>query len=1802
MPAGSEDKTSTRATRDRGQRQKSYGENYGDDDMSSMNIKGEEFSYKIDLKELQAQEMAMAKFKKAHKKKQELEHAVANGFTNGSLKPDTTRRPSKGSGQRSDNKALHDLQATLPAWDFTAELHANMPHQILFPRQLPTFPPRNLMNGDMNDDACSRSFPWLQVKAKGGRKWAKDEHKKELQQNEADEQWAKWLRGSNSTATEGKPETVPSVPTGLAPVIQDGQGSYLCGLTGQVGLGLQFTPTLERPLVGLPGSYFSTSLNRAGQTCTLIRGGTKEHDSRTEHGQQNGVVIKPEPGMEGVTIKSEPGTEGFTVKTEPGAEGVTIKPEPGMKQEAGVKQERIDTRNGGTRLSPERAREEAEAAFAAEAGISRQEIISIRDEPADKGPDGMLQQLMRHRRQELLYLDKLRSDHIIACNRVQTNHYLSLKNMQRQRQRKAARQQYYQHAAARAAAAAQSAQAGGGEPAAASHPSHPPGTLRAAVVASVHGASTTAAGPGGGSSLPWPMCWGLPPKVLFSRKQPVWEVKRSEDAVMADAPVKNGSSGASDSSSRATKHQRGVEADEGTQQLQEHFMRQEQQLLQQQLRKQAAFDCASANQVASTGTGSALETGEGALARAGILVSTPQLLAARSPYRTSVENRLMKDCVTLNYDLHRKLHDPKAEKVKNEPGTSSKHAFDINAFDEVHAYHVYGLNDEDEGSGSDEEQHHGYYGQGKRTPITWMKTILPLAKQVAWSGLSANLRVEDEPVLRYIPYFGDEDTNPLDVSFYEDVSEVEQKAQGKFNEQKTIENEVEELVLMSVVDLHAEYTEVDAPTAQGGSSSGSASGDGQVVQPSPGIARAVEHQLRVGANSAFVAPGLTSVKAGQSASSAGVFTQQNTFVCEVCSRSFKTAASLSTHMGHHKRASHHRAGCTSKDDGEDCEEGEEGGAGDGAGEEDDGYAGTVFSLLEQVMGVKAQAIHEKVDGTDPKDPFAKQKEGLLVQWERRRRHSAVAAEHFDLRMQEGRAHGEGIEAGPNADGRTRKRKRGAINGHINGHTSAMNGTVRPSAAVGPSQLAPARPKPDLHCRLSKWYIDPASWLSEFIQSSSAASNKAGHTQGTEQQKQVAHQIALLQEEIRKVSSLAEPLWPARAAEAATAAAAAAAAAEVAAKAGGGTSTQAELSDSADVSSADAFVASLFASGEDDSNDSTAKVKKASAISPSLAGPATAVVVPPVEAPLASLGYGLRPHHRIPLRLRMGQLGVISESSFEVYGRDVKGLRGGATDYKGVNESYQKLFCRRCYTYDCRNHGHPQPMPVKRTEPRHSVRGQHARESVTGRAWCMEEVFTGFPSVEKVRFWAETMQAMSVSDTRSTPRDSVPTPVAAHAPTPTSNASTPGTGRGTPVPRVGTPPNSSSDRGNPSGSNSGNSGHVNGSSPLKQAQGRAQAARVEARTREVQVQALTAAQACGACCFRHAEQQEVEVESGEAGGSEDQLSLPTSPPRSEVVSEVKDVAELEAEKEGESEREAREAAQAAATVKVEAKMVTEGWSTLEKLLFRKSLAVFGSEFGVDANGFGCALMAGKKGSSSGNARSSPHGKSDSPRTGSPSSPFSPGSHSSGPSAIRLFARSDEGTTDVDARDAGVTCCNISLALQSRSCIEVWRVLRLTPWWRAVAKAKEEAIQEARRLRVRADELERLEKEASTAMEEVAAGASPTAGAAAAGVADGSSPGGSAAAAMALQKAGGVGASGHGAMSKKKRQKEKSKRKSLISKQAYSNMKKQETRQVYTSYVACSHEGACNERLNRGGVIVCICAHKQTFCEKFCGCDR
>lgn len=52
-------------------------------------------------------------------------------------------------------------------------------------------------------------------------------------------------------------------------------------------------------------------------------------------------------------------------------------------------------------------------------------------------------------------------------------------------------------------------------------------------------------------------------------------------------------------------------------------------------------------------------------------------------------------------------------------------------------------------------------------PIAFIPTIVPLPKSLTWIKLRDNYRVDDQTVLRYIPYFGDDDTTGLDLSAYE---------------------------------------------------------------------------------------------------------------------------------------------------------------------------------------------------------------------------------------------------------------------------------------------------------------------------------------------------------------------------------------------------------------------------------------------------------------------------------------------------------------------------------------------------------------------------------------------------------------------------------------------------------------------------------------------------------------------------------------------------------------------------------------------------------------------------------------------------------------------------------------------------------------------------------------------------------------------------------------------------------------------------------------------------------------------------
>jgi hypothetical protein len=54
-------------------------------------------------------------------------------------------------------------------------------------------------------------------------------------------------------------------------------------------------------------------------------------------------------------------------------------------------------------------------------------------------------------------------------------------------------------------------------------------------------------------------------------------------------------------------------------------------------------------------------------------------------------------------------------------------------------------------------------------PIAYIPSIVPLPKSLTWIKLRDNYRVDDQTVLRYIPYFGDDDTIGFDMSAYEFV-------------------------------------------------------------------------------------------------------------------------------------------------------------------------------------------------------------------------------------------------------------------------------------------------------------------------------------------------------------------------------------------------------------------------------------------------------------------------------------------------------------------------------------------------------------------------------------------------------------------------------------------------------------------------------------------------------------------------------------------------------------------------------------------------------------------------------------------------------------------------------------------------------------------------------------------------------------------------------------------------------------------------------------------------------------------------
>lgn len=52
-------------------------------------------------------------------------------------------------------------------------------------------------------------------------------------------------------------------------------------------------------------------------------------------------------------------------------------------------------------------------------------------------------------------------------------------------------------------------------------------------------------------------------------------------------------------------------------------------------------------------------------------------------------------------------------------------------------------------------------------PTIFIPLMCPTPKSLTWTNIAYNVRCEDEPVLRYVPYFGDDDVTGVDVSAYD---------------------------------------------------------------------------------------------------------------------------------------------------------------------------------------------------------------------------------------------------------------------------------------------------------------------------------------------------------------------------------------------------------------------------------------------------------------------------------------------------------------------------------------------------------------------------------------------------------------------------------------------------------------------------------------------------------------------------------------------------------------------------------------------------------------------------------------------------------------------------------------------------------------------------------------------------------------------------------------------------------------------------------------------------------------------------
>ena len=81
----------------------------------------------------------------------------------------------------------------------------------------------------------------------------------------------------------------------------------------------------------------------------------------------------------------------------------------------------------------------------------------------------------------------------------------------------------------------------------------------------------------------------------------------------------------------------------------------------------------------------------------------------------------------------------------------------------------------------------------QHSSVCYIPLIITIPKSQSWISLKSNIRTEDDPVLRYVPYFGDDDVTGVDVSAFDQVP-------GEL--QHELSAEPSEVLILYMLDKH----------------------------------------------------------------------------------------------------------------------------------------------------------------------------------------------------------------------------------------------------------------------------------------------------------------------------------------------------------------------------------------------------------------------------------------------------------------------------------------------------------------------------------------------------------------------------------------------------------------------------------------------------------------------------------------------------------------------------------------------------------------------------------------------------------------------------------------------------------------------------------------------------------------------------------------------------------------------------------------------------------------------------------------